>query len=371
MTQIYRSRLILLSAAVLAAGCAKGDTSPSNEALDKDAVLEARLRSSSIATADRRGPSTPTATTCPPVSAHVVPATVAQQARADLQLQFANEAEVARDARRARDALRRAAQLDPTNAGIAYRLARASEGLRDVNAAVTEYCRYLALAPDAADSAVASDRLRALSAYAVAGQSTPARAATAPHRVARAAAARNSSQPMRANQTVAVASHGSVAGAAKTAPAAETRATPQTAGVPAAAVDDAAERPSVVSAPAAAASEGTERVSARQSPPEDVAPEQGAADQSATGQVSPEQGTPGTPGTPERPTPRPQPATERINTRSVVTGAAVGAVLGTIVGRDVKSAVIGAAAGGVLGGIAGRPWGGGQTYAGRRTGGWR
>ena len=360
MTQIHRSKLVLLSATVLAAACAREDASPMNDALDKDAVLEARLRSSSIATSDVRGSSTTATAACRPVSQRAATATAAQQARADLQLQFAKEAEIARDARGVRDALRRAAELDPTNEGIAYRLARASEGLHDVSAAVAEYCRYLALAPDAADSAVASERLRTLSAYAAAGQGMPSRPTAAPRRVARAASARSSSQPVVGrNQTVAVASNGSVA-----AGAAETRATAQAA-VPAAAAEPA-ERPGVVSAPAAAASEASERVSARQPEPEAVTPEQGAAEQGASDQATPQQRTP------ERPTPRPQPATERINTRSVVTGAAVGAVLGTIVGRDVKSAVIGAAAGGVLGGIAGgRPWGGGQTYAARRSGGWR
>lgn len=52
----------------------------------------------------------------------------------------------------ARDAFTRAAELAPTNARIAYYLGREHEALRDRTAAVREYCRYLALAPNAPDA---------------------------------------------------------------------------------------------------------------------------------------------------------------------------------------------------------------------------
>ncbi|HSA55673.1 MAG TPA: tetratricopeptide repeat protein [Gemmatimonadaceae bacterium] len=52
----------------------------------------------------------------------------------------------------ARDAFARAAELAPANARVAYYLGREHEALRDRAAAVREYCRYLALAPNAPDA---------------------------------------------------------------------------------------------------------------------------------------------------------------------------------------------------------------------------
>ncbi len=52
----------------------------------------------------------------------------------------------------ARDAFSRAAQLDPRDSRIAYYLGREQEALGDQRAAVAEYCRYLALLPNAPDT---------------------------------------------------------------------------------------------------------------------------------------------------------------------------------------------------------------------------
>lgn len=52
----------------------------------------------------------------------------------------------------ARDAFARAAELAPGNARVAYYLGREHEAVRDRPAAVREYCRYLALAPNAPDA---------------------------------------------------------------------------------------------------------------------------------------------------------------------------------------------------------------------------
>lgn len=52
----------------------------------------------------------------------------------------------------ARLLLRQAAFLDPTNPSIAVRLGAVLENLAETDAAVIEYCRYLVLSPDAADT---------------------------------------------------------------------------------------------------------------------------------------------------------------------------------------------------------------------------
>src|SRR5687768_15039857 len=164
MTRTRRRRLMLLSASVLGAGCSRGEAAP-KDALGSDPALVARLQRDSVRVA--AAPVTPTdgAAVCRQPSAKVEPASAQRQHDADLQLQLAREAELAGDERGTRDALRRAARLDPTNDEIAQRLARASETLGDASSAIEEYCRVLALAPSPADSAAASERLRALAAY--------------------------------------------------------------------------------------------------------------------------------------------------------------------------------------------------------------
>ena len=62
----------------------------------------------------------------------------------------------------ARDALARAAGLNPGDERIAYDLGRAYEELSDTTAAVREYCRYLALSPEGAEAADVRSRLPAL-----------------------------------------------------------------------------------------------------------------------------------------------------------------------------------------------------------------
>ena len=76
--------------------------------------------------------------------------------------------------------LAQAARLDPTNAVIAQRLARASEGLNDASSAIEEYCRALALASSPADSTALSERLRVLAAYPAAGAPASLAAPTRP-----------------------------------------------------------------------------------------------------------------------------------------------------------------------------------------------
>lgn len=69
---------------------------------------------------------------------------------------------LAGDAAGARDLLVRAAALDPTDADLAYRLARAHEDVNDARAARAAYCRFRALAPSPQDAVEAESRLAAL-----------------------------------------------------------------------------------------------------------------------------------------------------------------------------------------------------------------
>lgn len=64
----------------------------------------------------------------------------------------ADQAAILGDDGEARDLFRRAAALDPTDASVAYRLARLHEDLGEPASAAAEYCRYLALAPESADA---------------------------------------------------------------------------------------------------------------------------------------------------------------------------------------------------------------------------
>lgn len=80
-----------------------------------------------------------------------------QQAR-DLA-QRGQRAAILGDRVAARDQLRLAARLDPADPDLAYQLARAEEGAGNRTEAATEYCRFLALAPDAPDAAEARARV--------------------------------------------------------------------------------------------------------------------------------------------------------------------------------------------------------------------
>lgn len=74
----------------------------------------------------------------------------------------------------ARDLYQRAARLDPTDPAIAYALARSYESARDARA-IGEYCRFLALQPNAPEAPDVRRRVAAL-AYEL----TPRRTASAP-----------------------------------------------------------------------------------------------------------------------------------------------------------------------------------------------
>ncbi len=88
---------------------------------------------------------------CPPAAAPAA-TSPARRDSAEALVAEASEAAILGDDGGARDLFRRAAALDPTDASVAYRLARLHEDLGERAAAVGEYCRYLALAPESADA---------------------------------------------------------------------------------------------------------------------------------------------------------------------------------------------------------------------------
>lgn len=79
----------------------------------------------------------------------------------------AQEAAITDDAARARDLYQRAAQLDPSDPAIAYALGRAYETAHDARASA-EYCRFLALSPNAPNAQDVRERLAAFAASALA-----------------------------------------------------------------------------------------------------------------------------------------------------------------------------------------------------------
>lgn len=99
--------------------------------------------------------------TCAPfAAARAVTPDQRRQARA--LAQRAQQSAILGDRTAARDQLRQASVLDPTNHDLAYQLARAHEALGTNEAATLEYCRFLALAPTAPEAAEVRDRLAAL-----------------------------------------------------------------------------------------------------------------------------------------------------------------------------------------------------------------
>lgn len=58
--------------------------------------------------------------------------------------------------------MRQASAVDPANPDLAYQLARAQEAIGANDAAATEYCRFLALAPSAPEAPEVRDRIAAL-----------------------------------------------------------------------------------------------------------------------------------------------------------------------------------------------------------------
>jgi tetratricopeptide (TPR) repeat protein len=77
--------------------------------------------------------------------------------------QKAQQSAILGDRTAARDQLRQAIALDPRDADLAYQSARAQESAGALDDALLEYCRFLALAPNAPESNEARERVAALS----------------------------------------------------------------------------------------------------------------------------------------------------------------------------------------------------------------
>ena len=99
--------------------------------------------------------------TCAP-SATPRAGTAAQRRAARELAQRAQQSAILGDRTAARDQLRQASAVDPANPDLVYQLARAQEAIGANDAAVVEYCRYLALAPSAPESAEVRERIATL-----------------------------------------------------------------------------------------------------------------------------------------------------------------------------------------------------------------
>lgn len=110
---------------------------------------------------------TPAAPTVPapgcPAVARPAPPTASQRRSARDLIARAQEAAIVADNATARDLYERAERLDPTDASIAYALARSYETAGDVRA-LSEYCRFVALSPDNANAPDVRQRITSIAA---------------------------------------------------------------------------------------------------------------------------------------------------------------------------------------------------------------
>ena len=116
------------------------------------------------ATPERATTTPSTRSLCPTTVQIVVPPTEAQRRAARALVQRGQQAAILGDRAAEREQLRQAAILDPADSDLAYQLARAHEGAGASADAATEYCRFLALAPNAPEAAEARERIAILAA---------------------------------------------------------------------------------------------------------------------------------------------------------------------------------------------------------------
>jgi tetratricopeptide (TPR) repeat protein len=109
----------------------------------------------------RAVPAAPPRSACPAPSPVRAPSS-AQRAQARQLAQRGQQAAILGDRVSARDQLRQAVMLDPTDPDLAYQLARANEMTGASADAAREYCRFLSLAPNAPEAAEARDRVATL-----------------------------------------------------------------------------------------------------------------------------------------------------------------------------------------------------------------
>ena len=322
---MHRSRLPVLVIFAAAAACSKRDASEGNAILSEDRTLVARLD------VDQESRKTTLPTACGTIAIPAQPA-VANQHQADELTRQARDAEMHGDVGEARSLFRRAVELDGTNKSAAYHLGRTSEALGDSSAAMTAYCRYLALTPTTAEAVEAHQRVTQLSQakvrVATASVTDSTTTTRQPTPVAKAAPApRPTRAPTVARRAVASTT------VARSAPATSRQS----------------------SARSTSTTASAEQVSPAPQAPVTATPEAARTtnDSSAAGGdvVMTASREPAV----EQPAPAPR-ASSRYPTRAqgAGIGAVAGAILGGATGRSMKSAVIGAAAGGLLGTMVGR-----------------
>jgi tetratricopeptide (TPR) repeat protein len=127
-------------------------------ALFSPVVVRAQARNDAL---KRVPPPTPARPACAPVPTPIPP-TDAQRRRARDLAQNGRQAAILGDSAAAFAQMREASQLDPTDADLAYQLARAYETARASANAAREYCRFLAIAPNAPEAGEARSRVAAL-----------------------------------------------------------------------------------------------------------------------------------------------------------------------------------------------------------------
>jgi hypothetical protein len=321
---MHRSRLsVLVILAAGAAACSTHDDTDGTAILSQDRTLVARLA------VDQESHPAPLPNACGTIAIPAQPA-VSNKLQAEELTRQAQGAEMHGDVAEARSLLRRASELDATNKSAAYHLGRTSEALGDSAAAMTAYCRYLALTPTTAESVEARERVAKLSRSQARTQtaSAGASAAVRPQQVA--------TVPATATTRVAVTKMAN--------------ATPTRAATPA---PRRVARAAPITEPRRVAT-ATVSQSARTTPPE----RETRSESSAGGDLvtaSSDAGTASSAPAAEQPAATPQRTVRRGPTMAqrAGIGAGVGAILGAATGRSMKSAVIGAAAGGILGSVVG------------------
>ena len=95
---------------------------------------------------------------CPPFAPPLQPSADQREA-AGREFAAGTESAIIGDLDAARERFQRAAELDSTNPSFAYQLGRTLEDLQDPEGAAREYCRFVALAPEATEAADVQERL--------------------------------------------------------------------------------------------------------------------------------------------------------------------------------------------------------------------
>ena len=330
---MHRSRLSVLVIFAAAAACSRQDAPADDAILAQDRALVARLE------VDQETQRQPLPAACGTVALAAQPALANQQQARDLTRK-ARDAEMQGNVKEARALLLRASELDGTDKSTAYHLGRTSEALGDRDAAISAYCRYLALTPTTPEAVEAHQRLTKLAppvtrvAAGAVVDSTPSVRSAPLAKVEAPVPARRAAREHQTSAPRVVAS----APAERSAPVVRRDRDTSPVTAPASGADIAAASEPVTrpSEPEGTASSGSTTTAG------DVVATAGV-EQASAPQPSVEQ-----PSTAPR-TARRGPS----RAQSAGIGAATGAIIGAATGRSVKSAVIGAAAGGLLGTMVG------------------